>query len=430
MAYSNKVTITVEVPAYPIKEVKLYVSTDGGNWSTDASGNPIYFEAEAYDSNGNLADTTIEGITNLAVITDNIPYTLTVLKGTQTTDDMINTAGGIAVWKVETVEKICCQFPQGKTTGQVSALAYPMFTKNNYLINSNDVTVDYASGVNTCTPARIDLSLYPSPDLVTLNCYGSVESLYQLIPNKQYTWNIQVTDSDGNDCPYCMLSGDFVSYFMTGTYNSDKTITTDQYGKATITWTAPYKNDLPYATPPFETQCVNNIPKVYFYGIDVTNGTIPEHVIITNSLPTSNGYYGITANMTDQGAELVIQGPSNENLYILAYDISTGTVSNQLTYSAYVYDISSEGYILKFITQELSAVLVNGIATIPLKGVLNSTIYLVLASGCVALNYKSTPIIIAYGPAVPDGYGGYTFGGGAIACYGTISNGVCQQSTV
>jgi len=421
MPYSNKVTITVESTNYIVKKVDLYVSTDGQNWSDTAAGNPIYFKAEVYDSNGNLVDDTIFGMTNL-IYNNDLPYTFTVIRGTGD-ESGITTDGGIAIWKVQVPTKVCCQFPNEYGQGYVFTNAYPTPNRNNYTVGSNTVKINYGAGVEICQAARIDLLFDPSPNLITVYC-PTPTSFYQLIPNQTYTWEIHVTDSNGNDCPYCTLMGAYVNYLF-----NKNTVTTDQYGRISVKWTAPSVSSgevkyLPGYLPMFSQACNWASLPVFFLGTNVSNDL--QNFIITEGFPSSASFSGITAEMTDNGIEVILNAPSNENLQLLAYDPSTGYVSPTVTYTAYVYNNQTQSFNLQQVTQELPTI-VNGMGTFTLKGYLNSTIYLVLASTCVPHKYKSTPIIMIYGPSEPDPYGGMEFLGGVTVCYGTIVNGVCQQ---
>ncbi len=429
--YSNKMKVNVTQSSYPIKEVKLYVSTDGQNWSTSATGNSIYFKAECYDSNGNLADTTLEGVSNLGINVNNIPYTTKMIIG-QLEGDAIYTSGGIAEW-VNTGPQTMCETSWGSLIGSASvfiyAIPYPHPVNDTQIndniyhpVASNNVSIAYEP-VKWLSPTKMYINISPTPQIVNLNCLGTPGVFYYLEPNAVYTWTFKILDSNNNPVPYCPVSGLLILY-LTGhlndnTYTNSVIYNTDQNGEFSIKWTAPSTGKIPNMAPLFDTNF-----QIYFLGNSISNNDVNWNIFIGS--PDQNlfsAYYsGITASVDDNGVQIIIKGPKGILAQVYAYDPSTKQISTTLSYSASVP--TGIGYISENVTQNLESVVMSdgagafdySIATVDLKGILISPIYLVLGPSCIASNFSSLPIIIG----VPYG--------GVLVCYGRpTSNGSCEM---
>lgn len=453
---SNKLVINVENVVYPIKEVKLYVSTDGKSWDTSVTGNAIYFKAECYDSDGNLADTTLEGVSNCGIVTGQ-QYSSKMIIGTQTSNDTISTSGGIAEWVNNAPSTACAANSFGEGGCNIYALPYPHPANQSQIndninnpIQSNNVSVSYMP-LQWLTPAKLYITVSPTPKAVNEYCAGNQGlqpyTFYYYNVGTTYTWIFQVLDKNNNPVPMCAVQGLLIMYLYNALNSGKSTIDyqmlTDQNGQFTIKWTPTQTGEIkdiaPYLQIPSEYGYMT--PPVYYMGMEIqcpnctyTMSSMNSYVGTPNPSLSYNYYSGITASPNDNGMQIIIKGQQNETGNIYAYDPNTGKVSTTLNYNAAVPNELGY-YTIENVTQDLTGTILSNdagaldysIAIINLKGLLNSTIYLVIGPGCVTLNYNSLPIIIATGPAFENAYGGYNWYGSVSVCYnGLDSNGMCK----
>lgn len=249
MIYSNKVTTEIvgstTTTLYPIKSVSFYVSTDGKTWGTSASGNTIYFKAECYDSNGNLADTTISGIGNCGTGIATIPFSTKIIIGTQTSPGTINTKDGIAEWANTAPKTASITTTFGAGGCDIYALPYPhpinqtQINDNIYNpIISNNVSTTYLP-LTTRSPSYINITVSPMPDVRNIVVNGKSFKMYDYAINTTYTWTFQVLDANNNPVPICTVQGLLLEYLSTGSLTgnlAEYQYTTDQNGEFSINW--------------------------------------------------------------------------------------------------------------------------------------------------------------------------------------------------